>query len=85
MDKKCSFSLNDNDNICSSSKPVKLKNKIELHHLKFLKLSDNWNVTFHTANVNNSFDHFVPANQGNLQIPKHISTIVIIFLLSETP
>ena len=85
MDKKCSFSLDDNDNICSSSKPVKLKSKIELHYLKFLKLTDNWNIIFHTANVNNSFDHFVPANQGNLQIPKHISTIVIIFLLSETP
>lgn len=41
MDKKCSFSLDDNDNICSSSKPVKLKSKIELHYLKFLKLNDN--------------------------------------------
>ena len=52
------------------------------------KINDSWNITFHTANVNNSFDHFVPAHQGNflkwtLQVLKNISAIVIKFLLSE--
>ena len=30
------------------------------------KINDSWNITFQTTNVNNSFDHFVPAHQGNI-------------------